>query len=48
MISSGLHRWFLFKPKILIWVNFGVPEIEETLLYFMAIWEYFTVNWDIL
>jgi hypothetical protein len=24
-------RWFLFKPKILIWVNFGGPQIGNFL-----------------
>jgi hypothetical protein len=25
----GVARWFLFKPKIQIWVNFGVPQIGK-------------------
>jgi hypothetical protein len=24
-ISTGVARWFVFKPKIPIWVNFGGP-----------------------
>jgi hypothetical protein len=27
--SSRVARWFLFKPKIPIWVNFGGPEIGK-------------------
>jgi hypothetical protein len=25
MSGSGVARWFIFKPKIPVWVNFGVP-----------------------
>jgi hypothetical protein len=25
MLSSRVARWFVFKPKIPIWVNFGGP-----------------------
>jgi hypothetical protein len=37
-------RWFVFKPKITIWVNFGILAMEDVgifygrLVYFMAIW----------
>jgi hypothetical protein len=30
---NRVARWFIFKPKIPIWVNFG-----KKLIYFMAIW----------
>jgi hypothetical protein len=30
-------RWFVFKPKIPIWVNFGGPWNGKMLLYFMTI-----------
>jgi hypothetical protein len=54
-LLSRVARWFLFKPKILIWVNFGGPYVDwKMLIYFMAIWNiyrhlgYFTGIWDIL
>jgi hypothetical protein len=28
-VLDRVARWFLFKPKIQIWVNFGGPEIEK-------------------
>jgi hypothetical protein len=28
-VWSRAARWFLFKPKIPIWVNFGGPEIGK-------------------
>jgi hypothetical protein len=32
-------RWFIFKPKISIWVNFGGPYVHwKMLIYFMVIW----------
>jgi hypothetical protein len=35
----GVSRWFIFKPKILIWVIFGVPYIGwKKLIYLMGIW----------
>jgi hypothetical protein len=33
-VGIRVARWFVFKPKILIWVNFG----GSCLLYFMTIW----------
>jgi hypothetical protein len=32
--ATRVARWFVFKPKIPIWVNFGGPM----LVYFMVIW----------
>jgi hypothetical protein len=43
---SGIRvaRWFLLKPKIPIWVNFGGTYLGgKMLIYFMDIW-----NRDIL
>jgi hypothetical protein len=37
-------RWFIFKPKVPIWVNFGVyilypfGQFLGHLVYFMALW----------
>jgi hypothetical protein len=32
---SRVARWFLFKPKIQIWANFGGPYIDgKMLIYF--------------
>jgi hypothetical protein len=28
-LESGVARWFIFKAKIPIWVNFGVPKDWE-------------------
>jgi hypothetical protein len=41
MGCEGVHarvaRWFVFKPKISIWVNFGGPYIDwKMLIYFLA------------
>jgi hypothetical protein len=30
-LGSRLARWFVFKPKIPIWVNFGGPQDEKCL-----------------
>jgi hypothetical protein len=35
---TRVARWFIFKPKIPIWVNFGGPYIDgKMLIYFMAV-----------
>jgi hypothetical protein len=34
-------RWFVFKPKIQIWVNYGAPFNEKKLIYYIAIWNIF-------
>jgi hypothetical protein len=31
-------RWYVFKPKIQIWVNFCGPCNEKSWLFFMVIW----------
>jgi hypothetical protein len=37
---TRVARWFLFKPKIPILVNFGGLYLDwKMLLYFMAIWD---------
>jgi hypothetical protein len=28
-ISVGVARWYIFKPKIPIWINFGRPWNEK-------------------
>jgi hypothetical protein len=25
-VSAGVARWYVFKPKIPIWVNYGGPQ----------------------
>jgi hypothetical protein len=35
---NRVARWFAFKPKIPIWVNFGGSLNWKMLKYFMAIW----------
>jgi hypothetical protein len=38
-VANSVARWLVFKPKIPIWVNFGGPYLDWTMLiYFMAIW----------
>jgi hypothetical protein len=35
---ARVARWFVFKQKIPIWVNFGVPYVDwKRLIYFMTI-----------
>jgi hypothetical protein len=31
MLKTRVARWFVFKPKIPIWVNFGGPYNEKCL-----------------
>jgi hypothetical protein len=35
-LVARVARWFIFKPKIQIWVNFGGPW--KMMIYFTAIW----------
>jgi hypothetical protein len=35
---ARVARWFIFKQKIQIWVNFGGALDLKMLIYFMAIW----------
>jgi hypothetical protein len=44
--DSGVARWFLFRPKIPIWVNLGGPRLEIVEI-FQGHLEYFTDIWDI-
>jgi hypothetical protein len=38
-LLTGVARWFIFKPKIQIWVYFGVPwNVVPMLLYFIITW----------
>jgi hypothetical protein len=38
LVRTRVARWFLFKPKIQIWVNFGGSCTEWCLVYFMDTW----------
>jgi hypothetical protein len=40
-------RWFVFKPKIQIWVNFGGPWNEKNGIFHGPL-EYITAIWYIL
>jgi hypothetical protein len=44
LVASRVARWFGFKPKIPIWVNFGGPYVEwKMFIYvFYGHCEYFT------
>jgi hypothetical protein len=35
---NRVARWFVFKPKIPIWLNFGGSCYGKILVYFMNIW----------
>jgi hypothetical protein len=35
--ASRVARWFVFKPKILIWVNFGGPKNGK---YWYILWSF--------
>jgi hypothetical protein len=38
-IAARVARWFIFKPKIQIWANFGGPPNGKCWYrYFMTIW----------
>jgi hypothetical protein len=36
--ASRVARWYIFKPKISISENFGVPSDEKMMVNFMAFW----------
>jgi hypothetical protein len=43
---SRVARWFIFQPKIPIWVNFERPYIDwKMLIYSMAIWNIYRHLW---
>jgi hypothetical protein len=44
--SRRVARWFDFKPKIPIWVNFGGLAMENASIFYGYL-EYFTVIWYI-
>jgi hypothetical protein len=45
-LLTRVARWFIFKPKIPIWVSFGGPKIVKMLIYFRyGHLEYFTDVW---
>jgi hypothetical protein len=40
-VVCRVARWFIFKPKIPVWVNFGVPYIDwKMFIYLMVIWTF--------
>jgi hypothetical protein len=45
--GTSVARWFIFKPKILIWVNLGRP-CSGRFWYFYVRFVYFTAKWYIL
>jgi hypothetical protein len=49
-MESRVARWFVFKPKIPLWVNFGGPYIYvlENVCVFYGHLEYFMEIWNIL
>jgi hypothetical protein len=49
-IQFSAARWFVFKPKILIWVNFGRSCHGSCFVYFIFIYTYiyFMAIWYIL
>jgi hypothetical protein len=40
VVRVRVARWFLFKPKLPIWVNFGGPQIENVDIFYGHL-EYF-------
>jgi hypothetical protein len=53
-LVTRVARWFVFKPKIQIWINFGGPYIVKCLYIlrplgiFYGDWGYFMTIWYIL
>jgi hypothetical protein len=43
-VASRVARWFIFKPKIPLWVNFGGLKIEYVCIFYNHL-EYFTATW---
>jgi hypothetical protein len=41
-LTTRVARWFSFKPKIPIWVNFGCCDRRCWYTYFMVIW---SISW---
>jgi hypothetical protein len=48
LYCTRVARWFVFKPKIPIWVNFGGSYRMENARIFYDHLKYFTVIWYIL
>jgi hypothetical protein len=44
IFDTRVARWFVFKPKIPIWVNFGEPWIGNV-IYFIATWNILWKFW---
>jgi hypothetical protein len=44
---TSVARWYIFKPKIPIWVNFGA-SCNGRCWYFYGYLVYFTAKWYIL
>jgi hypothetical protein len=47
VIRSSVARWFIFKPKIPIFVNFGGLAIEDVGIFYVR-WVHFPAIWHIL
>jgi hypothetical protein len=45
-LMNRVARWYVFKPKIQIWVNFGGPWNEKS-WYSMAVWNILLPFWYI-
>jgi hypothetical protein len=37
-VGTRVARWYIFRPKIPIWVKLGGGFEKKMLLYYMAIW----------
>jgi hypothetical protein len=46
--KSQVARWYLFEPKIPIWVNFVGPRLENVYIFYIFYLEYLRDIWDIL
>jgi hypothetical protein len=46
-IEGRVARWYIFKPKIPIWVNLEDLEMENVDVYY-GHWEFITAIWYIL
>jgi hypothetical protein len=45
LLQSRVARWFVFKPKIPIWVNFGAPYIGKCLYISWPFWNILRTWW---
>jgi hypothetical protein len=47
LLTGRFARWYIFKPKIPIWVNLAGLAMEDAGIFFEHL-VYFTSNWYIL